>query len=574
MADISELTRTDNNTLFAEDKVQLKQIPLFDRIMKIGEAHEKTGALPESDSSHFEQFLGKVRHHIEYVCEKLELTEIQAILFSGIVNKFEGGCVTLKDLAASIGCKTQTLIKYFDEFSIIEEKNLIGIEKNHYESSLSFAIELETLTALKKDSPPDNKNRHLSIDDFFTQIEILCENRVQGKWRFGKTLKRMNLLLKNNAHLDLVKKIKSYTLPEEAEIMLLRFCHYLINLDEDEMDMKILSRFYDNAYEFRVAKRQLQSGNYILQQKGLIQNVNIEGFGDPEAFSLTDKAKDELLSELDDHLAKKNIRGITATDTIKEKKLFYPKKTAVQVAELTDLLRENNFAAIQKRLSGEGMRTGFACLFSGKPGTGKTETAYQLARLTGRGIIQIDISDTKSMWFGESEKKIKRVFTQYRSAVKKSTVTPILLFNEADAIIGKRRNLGETRNGPDQTENTIQNIILQEIENLDGILIATTNLANNMDKAFERRFLYKIEFETPTSEIRKTIWQTIIPNLTCDEAATLAEQFNFSGGQIENIARRRTVSEVLSGYSPTLEKLIEYCKEEKKDTPEKKVGFI
>jgi SpoVK/Ycf46/Vps4 family AAA+-type ATPase len=157
--------------------------------------------------------------------------------------------------------------------------------------------------------------------------------------------------------------------------------------------------------------------------------------------------------------------------------MFYPDKTASQVAELADLLKEENFALVQKRLSGEGMRTGFAYFFSGWPGTGKTETAYQMARLTGWGIMQIDISDTKSKWFGESEKKIKKIFTQYRSAVKKSAVTPILLFNEADATIGKRQNFGEDRNGPGQTENTIQNIILQEVENLNGILIATTNLS-------------------------------------------------------------------------------------------------
>ncbi|MCL2880799.1 MAG: ATP-binding protein, partial [Treponema sp.] len=273
-------------------------------------------------------------------------------------------------------------------------------------------------------------------------------------------------------------------------------------------------------------------------------------------------------------LTKKTIRGITETDTITDKKLFYPEKTADQVAELTNLLKEDNFCSSQKRLSQDGMRTGFACLFSGGPGTGKTETAYQIARLTGRGIMQIDISATKSMWFGESEKKIKKVFTQYRSAVKKMNITPILLFNEADAIIGKRQSLSDDRNGLGQTENTIQNIILQEIENLNGILIATTNLATNMDKAFERRFLYKIEFEAPNIEIRRSIWQTIIPCLSQEQVDTLAVKFDFSGGQIENIARRKTVAEVLYGFPPSLEKLIEYCMEEKQNNSgTKRIGF-
>ena len=105
--------------------------------------------------------------------------------------------------------------------------------------------------------------------------------------------------------------------------------------------------------------------------------------------------------------------------------------------------------------------------------------------------MQVNISEIKSMWVGESEKNIKQVFDNYRAMVNDSQTTPILLFNEADAIIGKRQE--GTLRSVDKMENSIQNIILQEMEMLDGILIATTNLAQNMDKAFERRFLYKIK---------------------------------------------------------------------------------
>lgn len=125
--------------------------------------------------------------------------------------------------------------------------------------------------------------------------------------------------------------------------------------------------------------------------------------------------------------------------------------------------------------------------FYGTPGTGKTETVLQIARKTGRDLIQVNVSEVKSMWVGESEKNIKGIFDDYKQKVKQSVKAPILLFNEADAIIGKRQ-VGAER-AVEKMENSIQNIILQEIEQLDGILIATTNLAENMDKAFERRFL-------------------------------------------------------------------------------------
>ena len=177
------------------------------------------------------------------------------------------------------------------------------------------------------------------------------------------------------------------------------------------------------------------------------------------------------------------------------------------------------------------------------------------------------------MWVGESEKNIKQVFDNYRAKAKECRITPILLFNEADAIIGKRQEGAER--AVDKMENSIQNIILQEMETLDGILIATTNLAQNMDKAFERRFLYKIKFEKPTTEARMSMWREMIPVLKEEEVRILATKYDFSGGQIENIARKYTVSCILHGASDfpqdTLEEL---CGNEKmSSSATRRIGF-
>ncbi len=125
-------------------------------------------------------------------------------------------------------------------------------------------------------------------------------------------------------------------------------------------------------------------------------------------------------------------------------------------------------------------------------------------------------------------------------------------------------------------ENSLQNIILQEMEQLDGIMIATTNLTQNLDKAFERRFLYKIEFEKPSAEAKSRIWRSMIPTLDEQTAVTLAKRYDFSGGQIENIARKRTVDMILLGGEPSIEQLDEYCRSEMLGQPERsrrKIGF-
>lgn len=220
-----------------------------------------------------------------------------------------------------------------------------------------------------------------------------------------------------------------------------------------------------------------------------------------------------------------------------------------------------------------GFRSGFACLFYGSPGTGKTETVYQLARQTGRSIMAVNVPDIKSKWVGESEKNIKEVFDRYRIAVQRSEQAPILLFNEADGIIGIRRE-GAT-SAVDKMENAIQNIILQEMENLDGILIATTNLTQNLDPAFERRFLYKICFEKPDASVREKIWHTMSPALSLEQCSALASAYDLSGGQMENVARKFSINSILYGSEKSpMDILHAYCSAERLDNrTTRRIGF-
>lgn len=149
------------------------------------------------------------------------------------------------------------------------------------------------------------------------------------------------------------------------------------------------------------------------------------------------------------------------------------------------------------------MQAGVTTLFFGAPGTGKTECVLQFAKKSKRNVIHVDISETKSMWYGQSEKLIKRIFSQYKEQYQEQEKAPVLLLNEADAVLGKRKQGGNS--STDSTENAMQNILLEEMEKFEGILIATTNLAANLDTAFDRRFLFKVKFETPTAEPRHKI---------------------------------------------------------------------
>ena len=263
------------------------------------------------------------------------------------------------------------------------------------------------------------------------------------------------------------------------------------------------------------------------------------------------------------------------SETITPRKMFYNAKETETIQKLVSLLQEENFRKIQDSLDRRGMRKGFACLFYGEPGTGKTETAYQIARETKRDIMMIDIPGIKSMHFGEDAKNIKDVFKTYQSTAEMSEIAPILLFNEADAIIGKRIEFGSASRAVDRDENATQNVLLQEMENFSGILIATTNFTQNMDKAFERRFLYKINFEKPTIESRNNIWNTLMPDLPKELTEELSGRFELSGGQIENIARKTEVETIISGGVLSLNTLMQCCKDETMNSSNvfKKIGF-
>ncbi|MGA3013040.1 MAG: ATP-binding protein, partial [Bacteroidales bacterium] len=213
-------------------------------------------------------------------------------------------------------------------------------------------------------------------------------------------------------------------------------------------------------------------------------------------------------------------------------------------------------------------------LLYGDPGTGKTESCLQISNQTGRDIFKVEISSIKSKWFGDSEKLIKGIFDRYRKMVETYDLTPILFLNECDGILGKRQVGGQSLVA--QTENAIQTLLLENMERLDGILVATTNLTANLDKAFERRFLYKIELKKPDKETRCLIWKDKIPELTDSDYKTLSDKFSLSGGQIENISRKLVLKQILTGENMNLSQIMDLCQEEFLDKTGnmKRIGFL
>jgi len=317
----------------------------------------------------------------------------------------------------------------------------------------------------------------------------------------------------------------------------------------------------------------LTEDRHELIVKQLVEHHIDNGLYDRDYYSLTSKVKKDFLPEYTFFKKEECSADVLRPETIVEKHLFFSDDVASQIEEMAGFLDRQRYSEIRDRMRQYGFRSGFACLFYGAPGTGKTESVYQLARRSGRSIMVVDVPQIKSKWVGDSEKNIKALFDRYRALVGRSELAPILLFNEADAIIGIRKAAAE--NSVDKMENAIQNIILQEMETLDGIMIATTNLVGNLDKAFERRFLYKVCFEKPDAAIRGQIWKLMVNDLKVREAEQLAAGYDFSGGQIENVARKYVISCILHGKpSNRLSMLRSYCDAEQLESSRAhRIGF-
>lgn len=528
-------------------------------------------------SSLGEEFYQEADPYLGFVSDKLCISKRASVIMALFADRCYDTQIRFSDLTEYLDCRILTLLRYSNETQKLIDKEYIC--QNRIEG-LSYSIPMEVMEAFQ------HNQRYIPSDvDEFTARELFDKfDELFSKCRCEKLnklvlRKKLRALVVKNSNLAFVKAMALYDINVEDKdfpLFILLCTLFVIDGDDD-----IRSHDLDFIYEegesvWRWAKRDLSQGNHRFLQKKFIEYTNDDGFADRESFKITDSAKKLLFSEMNlSAIRGSRLKGgMLSFESIKPKQLFYNDKERKLVEELAALLDEKNFQGIRDRLKETNFRSGFACLFYGAPGTGKTETVLQIARKTGRDLIQVNISDIKSMWVGESEKNIKGIFDDYRKMVKQSAKTPILLFNEADAIIGKRMVGAEK--AVDKLENNIQNIILQEIEQLEGILIATTNLAENMDKAFERRFLYKVKFEKPDLHGRLQIWQTMIPSLNDADASFLAARYDFSGGEIENIARHYTIQSILHGKpADMLKSLVGYCDSERLEgrTPKRKVGF-
>ncbi len=540
------------------NKTKLKSMSLLDKLEQL---------IQLARGCRFEdKFFKRHKSLIESTAADLELTPEETVMLCPFISDSES-TVNTREMTDYFTCSPITIMRKTENLKTLTHRRYIRKRGCFHGSGPAYQLSEKAKAAFcNNQSLPIVNTANLTAEEFMKRFTALVrEAGRNGQIDEDELLYETIELLNNNPQLVIARSINGLRINQFDKLYLLYFCKRLVVDQQIRVPLGQLEFLStdDIDDEFPIL---MNNGNHPFIKEGILTLTGQDDFLSNNIFQLTDKARKLFLSEYDiianeEEEDDEHINILHCND-INPKSLFYCAEDQGQIDTLQHLLEDEQLQAIRERLEKANLRKGFNCLFYGGPGTGKTETALQLARMTGRDIMQVDISSIRDKWYGETEKIVKSIFESYAAHVKKSKHIPILLINEADAVLSVRTNLGGNNPTLEKTENAIQNILLQAMEDIDGIMIATTNLTCNLDSAFDRRFLYKVEFHQPSVEAKTHIWQSFIPGLADADANVLARSYNFSGGQIENIARKVMVDHLLFGGTPDLNHIEELCSKE------------
>lgn len=377
-------------------------------------------------------------------------------------------------------------------------------------------------------------------------------------------------ILDNNKDLNIVKYCEKdqFQLDTCNTYVLFAICAKAA-ISNDFFDFSYFSKYIEyNRYSVLELRTEILSGCWAPMMDGLVENAGNQLMEYDPQLKLTSKGFNQLLTELDPNHIKLIQRKLGNVQVpvlqpheIEKVNLFFSESIKKQTDRLINLLMQSAFQKYQSVFPKNAKMKGVTILLHGEPGCGKTEFALQICRITNRPLVKIDVTDFQSKWIGESEKQLKQIFSDYKMLCQKMpNRIPILFFNECDQIIGKRTGVN---NSVDQMSNAIQNILLEEMESFNGIFIGTTNLTQNMDKAFERRWLVKMKFESPDNSARINIWKRQIKGLRSDEAIKLTSQYALTPAEISNVAKKYSMEKLLGLTKTKMETLLELCEMER-----------
>lgn len=474
---------------------------------------------------------------------------------------FGGGLSGIKDINEAL-------------HSLISKGYVVSTTKNKFSKTLikqTFQVDEKIYEALLNDKkeglefkPAENFNQLLkNINEIFRKRKDGCFDAATLK----KLVERELTAATKDESLSWLNSFSDLTHEDKILFLLAAYTH---QKDEEQIDLEYhIKQIEDNFSKQKAFRDSIDNKTSELIKHDLLFKAE-DGFVFDEFVGLTEKAIQALFQKEKNKTKKQTYATATVLlpeDIILEE-LFYNESELSQINTIERILSKEKHQLVVNQLVENGLAKGISILFNGFSGTGKTATAKHLAKITNRPLFCVDVEKIANKWIGDSEKNTKKIFDEYYEFSNQCELTPILFFNE-ESIFSKRVEVGHSS---DRTHNSMQNILLEQMEQFTGITIATSNHAEKLDKAFERRFLYKVEFEKPTKETQYNILSNAFQNISKETINTVLEEYSFTGGQIYNIKKKYIMQCIIDDED--LESLfIRLCKEEIKTTTSTKIGF-
>lgn len=523
--------------------------------------------------------LTEIDGEVAEISEFLGITHDQAVLFSCLAELSIQRTVALDSLAKHLKCSVISLLNMMSGIEVLEKKGYVQrlIKKRGRRQSyndIGLSVPHFVIEAIRKgDASLLRTAVKFDLPGFLKQVTNIIDEREDGISTTAQVLSETEFLIANNLDLPYVAYIDQAVSETVSKCTLIGLSYIRLKGQNFLALGNMANTLFDDLSEQLDFSQRVSSGNHELIRKNLVK-ISTSDFDGDKLLSLTESVAKMLYRSYPDLLmAETEKPGFIPHGTIKRKKLFYNDSVRDQIGSIEEVLKPSRFSAYSRELKRNNLSPGITAIFHGAPGTGKTESVYQIACSTGRNIMMVDLSQTKSKWFGDSEKVVKKIFDDYRNLLRNSDREPILFINEADGFFSKRLELGNRGTATDQTMNTIQNILLQSLENFEGILIATTNLTGNLDGAFERRFSFRIEFPKPDAKSRQRIWKSKLPDLSVEDARNLAEKFELSGGDIDVQVRQALLQKVLRKNVKLYDIVEENCRKDHGFGGKRRIGF-
>jgi len=550
-------------------------------LQSITKLHQNQIDLCKDDS-----FLDKYSKELKLICDFFEVEPKTGIVLSIIIcDQLIGEVKYISKVYKSIGFQSLEIISLNNQINNLIKRSWLKqfqktfpytkeMKSNHLEYLVSQQV-LNAVLCFNKDLLENNKpidftDGLLKLRNYMKHLvesNLYEEDMYDGVQQF---LSEFN----DNSFLKEISESQELFI-EEKLILFWLSSEYIFDREDFDLDIVCDVLGFDHNYTYSI-KQRIKNDRSSLFIDNYISFVNPE-MADFSCITYGEKMLDLLAkscTKVEHRKVKHKFCQLIKPDDIEFKNLYFNDKQQHDITKIIEMLSPEKYEIMAARFKSHKMKEAITILFYGLSGTGKTELVKQIAKQHNRFLLMVDISAIKSMWVGESEKNIKRVFKEYSDALKICDTAPILFFNEADAILNKRRGI---ESSSDQMLNSMQNILLQYLEDFEGIFMATTNYINNLDDAFDRRIFYKKAFELPDSATRVKIIQDLFPKWPDDWVKIIASDYELSGSQIQNIKRKLLVDSLLFNLdNSNIELLLSYIEEElgfrKKDNAG--IGFL